>query len=120
MAAKEESIWCSRQWEILYGRFAALRRGDHFIDADVAIKDRKSTRLNSSHSQISYAVFCLKKNDRTRSSTASRVGRQSADCPTTRRPIFALRRLVRRKSGPRAEPACSTSRIAEIPNSRGL
>src|SRR2546430_5526667 len=26
-----------------------------------AVKDRKSTRLNSSHSQISYAVFCLKK-----------------------------------------------------------
>src|SRR2546430_5608308 len=26
------------------------------------LKDRKSTRLNSSHSQISYAVFCLKKN----------------------------------------------------------
>src|SRR2546430_11418445 len=25
-------------------------------------QDRKSTRLNSSHSQISYAVFCLKKN----------------------------------------------------------
>src|SRR2546430_12552576 len=28
----------------------------------IATKDRKSTRLNSSHSQISYAVFCLKKN----------------------------------------------------------
>src|SRR2546427_9572413 len=27
----------------------------------VPILDRKSTRLNSSHSQISYAVFCLKK-----------------------------------------------------------
>src|SRR2546430_11784031 len=27
----------------------------------VISKDRKSTRLNSSHSQISYAVFCLKK-----------------------------------------------------------
>src|SRR2546430_10401415 len=26
-----------------------------------AVKDRKSTRLNSSHSQISYAVFCLQK-----------------------------------------------------------
>src|SRR2546427_3221879 len=26
-----------------------------------ALQDRKSTRLNSSHSQISYAVFCLKK-----------------------------------------------------------
>src|SRR2546427_5335970 len=29
--------------------------------AVVADRDRKSTRLNSSHSQISYAVFCLKK-----------------------------------------------------------
>src|SRR2546430_8996232 len=28
---------------------------------DAAAADRKSTRLNSSHSQISYAVFCLKK-----------------------------------------------------------
>src|SRR3990167_3758149 len=28
---------------------------------DGCISDRKSTRLNSSHSQISYAVFCLKK-----------------------------------------------------------
>src|SRR5688572_31696696 len=37
--------------------------GQHFVvvlqlDAE---QDRKSTRLNSSHSQISYAVFCLKK-----------------------------------------------------------
>src|SRR5688572_31197431 len=29
-----------------------------------ALPDRKSTRLNSSHSQISYAVFCLKKKKR--------------------------------------------------------
>src|SRR5438309_7089706 len=28
---------------------------------EIAIQDRKSTRLNSSHSSISYAVFCLKK-----------------------------------------------------------
>src|SRR5258707_4516628 len=28
---------------------------------EVAHKDRKSTRLNSSHANISYAVFCLKK-----------------------------------------------------------
>src|SRR5688572_31262402 len=28
---------------------------------ELALEDRKSTRLNSSHSQISYAVFCLKK-----------------------------------------------------------
>src|SRR2546430_13120153 len=30
-------------------------------------QDRKSTRLNSSHSQISYAVFCLKKKKKNRS-----------------------------------------------------
>src|SRR2546430_9410905 len=37
--------------------------------------DRKSTRLNSSHSQISYAVFCLKKKTRhaSRTVTQSRV-----------------------------------------------
>src|SRR2546430_3070338 len=29
------------------------------------LRDRKSTRLNSSHSQISYAVFCLKKKNKT-------------------------------------------------------
>src|SRR5688572_32153455 len=28
------------------------------------LQDRKSTRLNSSHSQISYAVFCLKKKNK--------------------------------------------------------
>src|SRR2546427_8391628 len=31
------------------------------IAAVLQTRDRKSTRLNSSHSQISYAVFCLKK-----------------------------------------------------------
>src|SRR2546430_11251106 len=31
------------------------------VSGDRPIQDRKSTRLNSSHSQISYAVFCLKK-----------------------------------------------------------
>src|SRR2546430_12094244 len=42
--------------------------GCRFLGRGVAIlrrtpieQDRKSTRLNSSHSQISYAVFCLKK-----------------------------------------------------------
>src|SRR2546430_6549906 len=43
---------------------AALLGGLTFAGAFVFLglmKDRKSTRLNSSHSQISYAVFCLKK-----------------------------------------------------------
>src|SRR2546427_3249705 len=34
-------------------------------EAHALARDRKSTRLNSSHSQISYAVFCLKKKKRT-------------------------------------------------------
>src|SRR2546421_5919020 len=35
--------------------------GGLWSDADLPRLDRKSTRLNSSHDQISYAVFCLKK-----------------------------------------------------------
>src|SRR5690349_23702903 len=31
------------------------------MQTEVALSDRKSTRLNSSHVEISYAVFCLKK-----------------------------------------------------------
>src|SRR3712207_7460108 len=34
-------------------------------------RDRKSTRLNSSHANISYAVFCLKKKNITRCQTAA-------------------------------------------------
>src|SRR2546430_7240773 len=35
------------------------------------LRDRKSTRLNSSHSQISYAVFCLKKKKKKNTATFS-------------------------------------------------
>src|SRR2546430_9702552 len=35
------------------------------IPGGIEERDRKSTRLNSSHSQISYAVFCLKKKKNT-------------------------------------------------------
>src|SRR3712207_7528982 len=37
----------------------AARLGDY--DRDTVVRDRKSTRLNSSHANISYAAFCLKK-----------------------------------------------------------
>src|SRR2546421_7884346 len=44
----------------LSGRKANFLDGQQaFVVKDV--RDRKSTRLNSSHDQISYAVFCLKK-----------------------------------------------------------
>src|SRR3989475_7489429 len=38
---------------------------DAWRPSSMACSDRKSTRLNSSHSQISYAVFCLKKKKNT-------------------------------------------------------
>src|SRR2546430_8812195 len=40
---------------------ASQQHVNRHICRDVPPEDRKSTRLNSSHSQISYAVFCLKK-----------------------------------------------------------
>src|SRR5688572_32116605 len=45
------------------GRRVSLSRGG---EAESVVADRKSTRLNSSHSQISYAVFCLKKKKKQR------------------------------------------------------
>src|SRR2546429_2308201 len=57
------------------GRILVQRHGQYGLDLDIKIQgrldhqevcpwrheDRKSTRLNSSHGYISYAVFCLKK-----------------------------------------------------------
>src|SRR2546421_5214903 len=42
-------------------RFSLTLSGRAAITRVVGARDRKSTRLNSSHDQISYAVFCLKK-----------------------------------------------------------
>src|SRR5258707_4109752 len=48
----------------LIGRYYIGVWGDYFVS-----KDRKSTRLNSSHANISYAVFCLKKKNAMRPRT---------------------------------------------------
>src|SRR5438105_11302991 len=45
-----------------HGMILHLRQGEKMAQRDVLARlDRKSTRLNSSHEWISYAVFCLKK-----------------------------------------------------------
>src|SRR5947209_19778663 len=44
---------------LIYYRLTAAHAGQPYIPTGVG--DRKSTRLNSSHANISYAVFCLKK-----------------------------------------------------------
>src|SRR2546430_13548921 len=46
--------------DVAYQRIASILKARR-ARGDVGTADRKSTRLNSSHSQISYAVFCLKK-----------------------------------------------------------
>src|SRR5688572_31333660 len=55
-----------RAWLMVIARSRALDRlragrAARRRDEEAGLEDRKSTRLNSSHSQISYAVFCLKK-----------------------------------------------------------
>src|SRR5690606_40478270 len=52
------------QTRVVRWDWAALG-GDGQLTNDLGEKDRKSTRLNSSHVKISYAVFCLKKKKNT-------------------------------------------------------
>src|SRR5437773_5753497 len=57
-----ENSWANDRIGIKRERFSA--DDDQWCGGDVSIsEDRKSTRLNSSHITISYAVFCLKKNN---------------------------------------------------------
>src|SRR5436853_5298272 len=53
-------------------RFPAFIRGAGARALERFLKDRKSTRLNSSHLGISYAVFCLKKKKK-KSQTSNRI-----------------------------------------------
>src|SRR2546430_8041102 len=53
-----------RDWNILRAGPTINRRRHEWLRG--LCQDRKSTRLNSSHSQISYAVFCLKKKKNTK------------------------------------------------------
>src|SRR2546427_2659094 len=52
-------VMCGALLVAVFSLEVALFR--HDFNVEYVAADRKSTRLNSSHSQISYAVFCLKK-----------------------------------------------------------
>src|SRR4051812_49664163 len=60
-------------------RARSAHRAGHAEDQELrhvllgALKDRKSTRLNSSHMSISYAVFCLKKKMKPNAKTETRL-----------------------------------------------
>src|SRR2546430_13403759 len=53
--SRSGAAWCAARREQGAGMLTFGAPGPQVV------QDRKSTRLNSSHSQISYAVFCLKK-----------------------------------------------------------
>src|SRR5256885_13228923 len=64
-------MWCRRPHKKSRWQDTASRMLDSFSSRQhspfkLIIEDRKSTRLNSSHLVISYAVFCLKKKKKTK------------------------------------------------------
>src|SRR6202789_3117701 len=82
---------------------SSLIAGNHTITA--ISEDRKSTRLNSSHYSISYAVFCLKK--KTTADTLGRVMHPHRDhvaCPSHERVCLALESLINHVSSFRISP----------------
>src|SRR2546421_11269892 len=58
-----EGTNCVTLWNdpTAHAEVVAIRRACTVLNTFQLTGDRKSTRLNSSHDQISYAVFCLKK-----------------------------------------------------------
>src|SRR5256886_7379985 len=81
------------------------------LDRDLRV-DRKSTRLNSSHSQISYAVFCLKK--KTSTPPQLRGGRRRCPHALQSRPgSTTLRRGT--SAGNPPPPPCPPAHYACVP-----
>src|SRR2546430_13636245 len=75
------------------------------LRSDGDVVDRKSTRLNSSHSQISYAVFCLKKKTHHHAiARRARLGTVAPTLPTHSDPPHPVqsRLLAAQMSGPYA------------------
>src|SRR2546422_7582427 len=60
-----------------FGERGQVVHGAIRIDGGARRRDRKSTRLNSSHGYISYAVFCLKKKKKPQCTTQAYVLREA-------------------------------------------
>src|SRR5438552_8998302 len=75
------TLFRSRALALAQREDGAVRVGEN-LDLDVArtLEDRKSTRLNSSHQIISYAVFCLKKKTSFRSRFRSTLSTNDVHC----------------------------------------
>src|SRR2546427_382479 len=93
------AVGAGGRYDDLMGRFG---RPLPAVGLALDLEDRKSTRLNSSHSQISYAVFCLKKKKTNDSQT-----QQHPRTPGTLGPSITSR--------PRAAPPSQDSRLTAMP-----
>src|SRR5256885_7223654 len=73
---------CNTSHKVRYGIFHLWHHVDAQKVSDLGafqiLEDRKSTRLNSSHLVISYAVFCLKKKTRFSESAVRSMGRDTS------------------------------------------
>src|SRR5256886_2957457 len=87
----------------------ALRQGRALVHGP--LQDRKSTRLNSSHSQISYAVFCLKKKKKNQNRSLF-LGCADATCLACRLSLSASCRIIARGRSKSALTSISTARSA--------
>src|SRR2546421_4247827 len=102
------SLTCSRQSPKAHKPRETLPRAAKLPSAAYeysATTDRKSTRLNSSHDQISYAVFCLKKKN------------QQNIAPYGRWRVFTL---VRRRPPSTCPAPLSTPHATDCPNCSGM
>src|SRR5256885_5765123 len=76
-------------------RVVLFEEGPQAVDhIDGSLVDRKSTRLNSSHLVISYAVFCLKKKKRFKSQAPNRAHSPAPNCP----PLAAIKLRISLRS----------------------
>src|SRR3712207_6895675 len=62
--AEPTPAWISVPSLLIFTALTLLLAGLHIRRQEISYADRKSTRLNSSHANISYAVFCLKKKNK--------------------------------------------------------
>src|SRR5438034_6943326 len=75
--------WSAVLYDAESRSFAQSRR--HCVEVVDRVGDRKSTRLNSSHTVISYAVFCLKKKKKQKKKKKENIDRDNEGNRANRR-----------------------------------
>src|SRR2546429_1692659 len=96
-----------RRREEFLRRKQAFRKAARALRERQAAQDRKSTRLNSSHGYISYAVFCLKKKKKLRHLTRPHSTRGSRVHP------YRARTVKRRAGGSDTSPGSEPERVRQ-------